>query len=767
MTDKNLGNTDDNSNIYQEDQIDLGDIKKEVELDDCERNFLVNLDHIDVKDEPIDTADYVDNNMIEETLAFASNGIEVNDKVVVQESIVLKSGIKDEPYFSYCCSNCGDQIESYCTKCPAVVYILDNCALVRQKNIAKETIPRDLLGINFGVYALKVIPPNVRFGPFVALDTIPSTTGLIWRVKSGKLVLNKGQAAYANWMQYVNSSKNITERNLMVIQCDSGLYYETTCRINPGEELLVWFGKEYAYNVDHTVETYLCPDTGNKIERTYACTYCCLGFSSCAYLADHRNICLNKTNQSTCIQDIVCCPFCQVYLDEQEYMEFHLYYCCEKYARRYRLNVKLSKIKNKERHPERTKGGHAQYGDSNSETSTCEIVEDGVSAEDPKRFKCPRCDYQTNAIFYFRSHVAVHESSERFSCDTCGRWYARRYNLRVHVQTAHFGNDERIYKCSKCDFSARHRRYLECHGKTAHYEDKRYQCERCDFRTKYRRYLKHHLRLMHENVRPRKKRLFNNMKLKIGEDEKKERRKTTKMQQTRQYVCDKCSYKTCQKRNLRRHLYDHDDVKPFTCVPCGRGFKSNRDYTLHLKSKHDQGASVKEYKCDKCPYGTNRKGDLKKHHTTHEEVKQTFACELCERCFASKQNLALHRKNVHVGGGTERRCGHCTYKTRDPKELTVHLETHRLFVCKMCDKRFTARNNLRLHMRNKHVLGDEKDYKCAHCPFQTNYRRNLRYHLYTHGGERPFTCLICERGFTRKVEFDKHRHDEVSADGSC
>lgn len=102
MTDKNLGNTDDNSNIYQEDQIDLGDIKKEVELDDCERNFLVNLDHIDVKDEPIDTADYVDNNMIKETLAFASNGIEVNDKVVVQESIVLKSGIKDEPYFSYC-----------------------------------------------------------------------------------------------------------------------------------------------------------------------------------------------------------------------------------------------------------------------------------------------------------------------------------------------------------------------------------------------------------------------------------------------------------------------------------------------------------------------------------------------------------------------------------------------------------------------------------------------------------------------------------------
>lgn len=88
----------------------------------------------------------------------------------------------------------------------------------------------------------------------------------------------------------------------MVIQCDSGLYYETTCRINPGEELLVWFGKEYAYNVDHTVETYLCPDTGNKIERTYACTYCCLGFSSCAYLADHRNVCLNKTNQSTCIQ---------------------------------------------------------------------------------------------------------------------------------------------------------------------------------------------------------------------------------------------------------------------------------------------------------------------------------------------------------------------------------------------------------------------------------------------------------------------------------
>ena len=56
----------------------------------------------------------------------------------------------------------------------------------------------------------------------------------------------------SNWMRYVNCARNEAEQNLVAYQYRGEIYYRTLSPINPGEELLVWYGDEYAQDLGIT-----------------------------------------------------------------------------------------------------------------------------------------------------------------------------------------------------------------------------------------------------------------------------------------------------------------------------------------------------------------------------------------------------------------------------------------------------------------------------------------------------------------------------------
>lgn len=50
----------------------------------------------------------------------------------------------------------------------------------------------------------------------------------------------------SNWMRYVNCAPSEDRQNLMAFQYKGAIYYRTHKHIPPGEELLVFYGKEFA-----------------------------------------------------------------------------------------------------------------------------------------------------------------------------------------------------------------------------------------------------------------------------------------------------------------------------------------------------------------------------------------------------------------------------------------------------------------------------------------------------------------------------------------
>lgn len=191
--------------------------------------------------------------------------------------------------------------------------------------------------------------------------------------------------------------------------------------------------------------------------------------------------------------------------------------------------------------------------------------------------------------------------------------------------------------------------------------------------------------------------------------------------------CPDCSKKFGSQRIMKMHWKIHHT--PAMCKFCKIDFPSKLELRVHL-DKHGVGT------CQNCKKKFSSQHTYKLHLKycgKKDKVKQQYICDMCNKCYTTKNGLVSHLRIVHGFG---------------KKVLT----------CKWCNKKFSALSRLKNHIVT-HTK--EKNFHCEQCGGQFVSQAALTYHIRLHTGERPYPCDQCDESFlssSRRMEHKRRKH---------
>ncbi|XP_062856452.1 zinc finger protein 711 [Trichomycterus rosablanca] len=233
------------------------------------------------------------------------------------------------------------------------------------------------------------------------------------------------------------------------------------------------------------------------------------------------------------------------------------------------------------------------------------------------------------------------------------------------------------------------------------------------------------------------------------------------------------------------------DGLPLTVYPChicGKKFKSRGFLKRHMKN-HPDHMFKKKYQCTDCDFTTNKKISFHNHleghklivknekipeyteYTRHyqeasplspnklilhDKEPKLHKCKYCEyetaeQGLLNRHLLAVHSKNfAHV-------CAECAKGFRHPSELKKHMRTHtgeKPYGCQLCDFRCADPSNLKTHIKSKHAT--ELPFKCAHCPQTFADDKDLQRHMEIFQGHKTHQCPHCEHKSTNSSDLKRH-----------
>ena len=187
----------------------------------------------------------------------------------------------------------------------------------------------------------------------------------------------------------------------------------------------------------------------------------------------------------------------------------------------------------------------------------------------------------------------------------------------------------------------------------------------------------------------------------------------------------------------------------FECETCGKCFKTKVHLNEHMKIH----ASEKQFQCRTCKKFFAFATSLKRHEKYHTGTKP-HKCKTCNKHFTLPQHLKRHEM-IHKGK-KQYACKSCEKCFVQPVDLIKHERIHtgeKPYECKKCKECFSRKFSLTRHEKS-HL--DEKPHQCSSCMKSFLSSGELQRHERIHTGEKPYQCKTCSKCFAMLHVMKQH-----------
>lgn len=215
--------------------------------------------------------------------------------------------------------------------------------------------------------------------------------------------------------------------------------------------------------------------------------------------------------------------------------------------------------------------------------------------------------------------------------------------------------------------------------------------------------------------------------------------------------------------------------KKFTCISCQKEFQQENHLLRHVLLIHES-VNVDAMTYGALYYAQQNNLDLTHYGLSEYSLPPKPARKNLNMNNSTNRSVSKAKKNikrkstddddfdpvsVEEGEGSDGNINEPD-ASNQRKRLKIGLEKNRNFICEMCNKGFTDRNNMKRHQRFAHQGASHKRVRCDECnQTQSNIQNWVRHKVVQHKFK-PFKCDFksCKEAFIKEGELKKHLLNE-------
>ena len=209
--------------------------------------------------------------------------------------------------------------------------------------------------------------------------------------------------------------------------------------------------------------------------------------------------------------------------------------------------------------------------------------------------------------------------------------------------------------------------------------------------------------------------------------------------------CAQCSQKMTSFNEYKDHVNNqHFGVWKFKCgfENCGKIFEKDIECKRHIREVHRQHELKPREEWKSYP----------KKKPTDELIG---ICDICGYNYKTRRDYSYHMHSKHTSKDLKKKCPYCN--STGHRVLKQHIEqVHLEKMCPQCGKMIIGTHRLNRHIKSVHIAMEDRPFKCKTCGKGFNVKTTLDEHYNIHTGAKPFKCKYCPSAFASKGNLAMH-----------